>query len=322
MNNIKVSVICNTFNQADYIRDALDGFVIQKTNFDFEVLIHDDASTDGTQEIIKEYQSKYPKIIKPIFESENQYSKGVKISLEIQYPRVKGKYIAFCEGDDYWTDPYKLQKQYDVLEEHLNIDMCAHKSLVVDAETNKVIKTTAPLNDSGIIPCSSLIYSRGERVIDSASIFFRRELIDNIPEFRKIFTLDYTLRIQGALRGGIFYLNDCMSVYRWLSKGSWTKSNNNNPHFWHMIAQKRIKALESLDKETEYKFHDAVLKEIIFTEVEEIYSYGNCRLLWGNRYKSEFQKHNLSWKIKACIKMVCPFINKKRNVQPALSSLK
>lgn len=322
MKEVTVSVICNTFNQVDYIRDALYGFVKQKTNFNFEVLIHDDASTDGTQDIIKEYEIKYPKIIKPIYETENQYSKGAKISLELQYPRVKGEYVAFCEGDDYWIDPYKLQKQYDALESHPDIDMCSHKSAVVDAETNKVIKITAPLEKEGIIPCSSLIYSRGERVIDSASVFFRRDLIDDIPEFRKILTLDYTLRIQGALRGGIYYLNDCMSVYRWHAAGSWTKANGSNALFWHKLDEQKIIALESLDKDTGHKFHKAVSNEIICIEANEIYSYGNCRLLLNNRYKKEFQKHDISWKMKAILKMIMPFINRKRKTQPALSSHK
>lgn len=322
MKEVVVSVICNTFNQAGYIGDALDGFVKQKTKFNFEVLIHDDASTDGTQDIIKKYEKKYPSIIKPIYESENQYSKGVKISLELQYPRVKGIYIAFCEGDDYWTDPYKLQKQYDALENHPDIDMCSHKSVVVDAQTKKVIKTTAPLEKEGIIPCSKLIYSRGERVVDSASMFFRRNLIDAIPEFRKILTLDYTLRIQGALRGGIYYLNDCMSVYRWHANGSWTKANGSNAFFWHKLDQQKIAALECLDVEARYKFHDAVSKEIICIEANEIYSYGECRLLLNDRYKSEFKAHDASWKIKAIIKMIMPSINRKRKTQPALSSQK
>ena len=95
---------------------CLDGFMMQQTNFAFEVLIHDDASTDGTTEIIKEYEAKYPEIIKPIYEEENQWVKGRRGSAVFNFPRAKGKYIAMCEGDDYWTDPLKLQKQVDFLE--------------------------------------------------------------------------------------------------------------------------------------------------------------------------------------------------------------
>ena len=116
--DIKISIICNAFNHARYIRDTLDGFVMQKTDFKFEILIHDDASTDETADIIREYEAKYPDLIKPIYQKENQYSKDVWITDVFQLRRSKGKYIALCEGDDYWTDPDKLQKQYDALESH------------------------------------------------------------------------------------------------------------------------------------------------------------------------------------------------------------
>ena len=113
-----VSICCLAFNHEPYIRKCIEGFLMQKTCFSFEVLIHDDASTDKTAEIIREYEAKYPKIVKSIYQSENQYSKGIKVSQIYQFPRAKGKYIAICEGDDYWTDPLKLQKQVDFLEKN------------------------------------------------------------------------------------------------------------------------------------------------------------------------------------------------------------
>ncbi|MFK2238497.1 glycosyltransferase family 2 protein [Bacteroides fragilis] len=106
-----VSIFCITYNHSSYIRQCLDGFLIQKTNFPFEVLIHDDASTDDTAGIIKEYEAKYPDIIKPIYQVENQYSKGLDINIVYNLPRARGKYIAMCEGDDYWIDPLKLQNK-------------------------------------------------------------------------------------------------------------------------------------------------------------------------------------------------------------------
>jgi len=101
-----------------YIKDALEGFLIQKTDFPFEILINDDASTDSTADIIREYEAQYPNLIKPIYQTENQYSQGKKPNQEFNFPRAIGKYIALCEGDDYWTDPLKLQKQLDFLEEN------------------------------------------------------------------------------------------------------------------------------------------------------------------------------------------------------------
>jgi len=99
---------------------------MQKTTFPFEILIHDDASTDGTADIIREYEVKYPDIIKPIYQTENQYSRGINPYLAFVYPRAQGKYIALCEGDDYWIDPLKLQKQVEFLENKKNISIVIH----------------------------------------------------------------------------------------------------------------------------------------------------------------------------------------------------
>ena len=107
----KVSIICITYNQEKYVRQALDGFVMQKTNFPFEVIIHDDASTDKTADIIREYQAKYPDIIKPIFQTVNQFSQGKDPIIYFILDKIQGQYVTINEGDDYWTDENKLQKQ-------------------------------------------------------------------------------------------------------------------------------------------------------------------------------------------------------------------
>lgn len=125
MINPLVSISCITYNHSNFIRECMDGFLMQKTNFPFEILIHDDCSTDGTKEIIENYAEKYPDIIKPLYEEENQYQNGKPAgSIVWNFPRAKGKYIAICEGDDYWTDPLKLQKQVDFLEAHQEYGMC------------------------------------------------------------------------------------------------------------------------------------------------------------------------------------------------------
>ncbi len=115
---ILVTVRCLAYNHAPYIRQCLEGFVMQKTSFRFQVIIHDDASTDGTDDIIREYAEKYPDIIVPIFETENQYSKRNGAISRQMNRLMKGTYAAYCEGDDYWTDPLKLQKQVSFLEQH------------------------------------------------------------------------------------------------------------------------------------------------------------------------------------------------------------
>ena len=111
-----LSICCIAYNQEDYIENTIQGFLIQKTNFRYEIIIHDDASDDNTGNIIRKYAKEEPDLFIPIYQVENKYSKMIKPLQNFVFPKVQGKYIALCEGDDYWTDPYKLQKQIDFLE--------------------------------------------------------------------------------------------------------------------------------------------------------------------------------------------------------------
>ena len=135
--NPKLSICCITYNHAKFIRQALDGFMMQKTNFPFEIIIHDDASTDGTADIIREYEQKYPEIIRPTYQTQNQWSKGVNILKTFVYPKIQGQYVALCEGDDYWTDENKLQKQVDYLDAHPEVSVCFHPVNIVWEDGSK-----------------------------------------------------------------------------------------------------------------------------------------------------------------------------------------
>lgn len=123
-----VSVVCHTYNHENFIEDALNGFLIQETIFPFEIIVHDDASQDDTQKIIKNYQSLYPKIIKSILQTSNIYSKGERPPM-YSFPAAKGKYIAFCEGDDFWVDKNKLQIQCNFLESNADFSICYTDSI-------------------------------------------------------------------------------------------------------------------------------------------------------------------------------------------------
>ena len=125
-----VSVLCQTYNHEQYISECLQSIVAQKVNFRYEILVHDDASTDNTANIIRKFEREYPDLIKPIYQEVNQWSLGNKVFSGIQLPRCTGKYIAICEGDDYWTDPLKLQKQVDILEGNENIGLVYAKARV------------------------------------------------------------------------------------------------------------------------------------------------------------------------------------------------
>ena len=122
-----VSIRCLVYNHEPYLRQCLDGFVMQQTTFPFEAIVHDDASTDGSAAILREYAEKYPDIIKPIYETENQWGKGTISKSMDAAMHPNSKYIASCEGDDYWTDPNKLQIQVDFLENHPDFSLTVHE---------------------------------------------------------------------------------------------------------------------------------------------------------------------------------------------------
>lgn len=255
---IMVSVICSAYNQEKYIAEALDSFLMQRTDFAFEVLVHDDASTDSTADIIRRYQKKYPDLIKPYFQTENQYSKGISISLVYQFPRAQGKYLAICEGDDYWTDPLKLQKQFDVMERHPECDMCACGSVIIDAETGRALGHSMRLEKTGVIPARSVIDGEGGRFVMTNSLFFRRELNDRLPEFRRIINYDYTLQIHGALRGGLMYIAEEMTAYRSGAPGSWTVKMKGDPRKKLNHYTRVGRALKQLDKDTNGEYRSTI----------------------------------------------------------------
>lgn len=266
MEDIAVSVICNTYNHAAYIKDALDGFVMQKTNFKFEVLVHDDASTDGTADIVREYEAKYPDIIKPIYQKENQYSQQIQITLTYQYPRVKGKYIAFCEGDDYWTDCLKLQKQFDAMEAHPDIDICAHASSVLDMKTAKFrLHATSPADT--VLSADEVIEGGGSYV-STCTLFCRSKLIENLPDSMKYYHLDYIIQINGSLRGGMLYLNDDMAVYRFLTNNSWSTTHSTESTRTYKHCAKLYNALEMIDEESDRKCSLSIKKHLQFLKKE------------------------------------------------------
>lgn len=139
MGNPIVSICCLTYNHRNYVNRTIDSFLNQKTNFPFEIIIHDDCSTDGTEAVVKKYAENYGKYIIPVIQKDNQYSQGIKPIFRYVFPLVRGKYIALCEGDDYWTDPYKLQKQVDFLEQNDDYSMVCTDYDTLDTRDQKIV---------------------------------------------------------------------------------------------------------------------------------------------------------------------------------------
>lgn len=216
-----VSVACITYNHEKYIEDAIEGFLIQETDFPFEILIHDDASTDNTANIVREYVEKYPNIIKPIFQKENQYSKGFKMNLEFNFPRAKGKYIALCEGDDYWTDPKKLQIQVVFLEE--NPDYVITYTAVKAFDENGIIETYV----GGALNDLSEKQLKRASPINTLTTCFRNVITEYPPEFSIAKLGDLTIwSLLGAYGKGKFISEIKPSAYRVHDSGIHSKKSS------------------------------------------------------------------------------------------------
>lgn len=217
----KVAIRCITFNQEKYIRDALESFVAQKTDFPFVAIIHDDASTDKTQEIIQEYSNRYPDIILPILQKENQYSKGqgsfapITKTMNEAVEASEAEYAAPCEGDDYWIDPLKLQKQVDFLEANPDYGMVYGKSQGYDQVNKKVIKILGKpyknfkelVTTSFEVPTATVLYRT-----DTYNRAYREYL-----ENKKWMMGDLPLSLSLATKSKIKFLDEELGVYRILS---------------------------------------------------------------------------------------------------------
>lgn len=246
MDGIVVSIICNTYNHEKYIARALDSFLEQETDFRYEILLHDDASTDNTKKVIDEYCKKNGKVIRPICQTENQYSKNSAIDLRFQFPRARGDFIAFCEGDDYWCDKRKLQKQVDALLKNPSINICTHASYI--KKNGKTVGIISPNKFNSVIPVSEVIEGGGGFVA-TASIMIRRSVIDDISNFYSKYPFDYSLQIMGALNGGMLYLADYMSVYNILTENSWTMACSKNRGLAILWERKVLNMLQALKEE-------------------------------------------------------------------------
>lgn len=272
-----VSISCLTYNHEKYVRKALEGFLMQKTDFIYEVLIHDDASVDSTQDIIREYEEKYPDIIKPVYQKQNQYSQGnTNINFEFNYSRAQGKYIAYCEGDDYWTDPLKLQKQVDYMEKHPDCSLCFHGIMDVD-ESGRDMAPFCPFDESCALTTQQVVMA--QRQYGFVSFMFRREHIENLPEF--YFTCpigDVPLTLIMAAKGHLYYIKDIMACYRNQSVGSWTSdlwSGGNEEKLKKHLEDMR-QVYRAFDEYTGGKYREAVefaLRRIDFSEASGMRDY-------------------------------------------------
>ena len=289
---VMVSICCITYNQEEYIRDALDGFLSQETDFSYEVLIHDDASTDGTADIIREYARQYPEIIKPILQTENQYAKGLtNVSGTYNFPRAKGRYIAMCEGDDYLTDPHKLQRQTDYMEAHPDCSLVFHSACIEVQGRALTERRMRPYRRSRRVSPEEIIDKTSG--YPTASLMFRADMVKILPDFYVNAPLaDIPLQLMAAARGWAYYMDRPMCVYRLGGAFSWTTlmKQGDYERKQRQYYQDMKKMYRGFDRETGGRFHEVArraLARIYFLTKVNTKQYGEVLAKRNRRFYRE-----------------------------------
>lgn len=277
-----VTVRTSTYQHGPFIRECIESVLAQKTNFPFEFIIGEDFSTDGTREIVFEYAKKYPDIIRVITAD---YNVGMKANGRRCRQAARGKYLATCEGDDYWTDPTKLQQQVDILEAHPEYSLCFHNAEVIYDDRN-IRPHLFALYEKEVYTIEDVI--NRPWFIPTQSMMIRQNLIQH-PEWTKyIYNGDLSLQLMFAAQGPFYCINKPMSIYRrHRNSMSATKA-------WHFAPMKIIQLLCYFDMHTEFKHHQLILArtEEITRDFYRVFLYERplpVRLLSFDYYWLKFQ---------------------------------
>jgi glycosyltransferase involved in cell wall biosynthesis len=252
-----VSVFSLVYNHENFIRRAIDSWLMQKTSFKFEIVIGEDCSTDKSREIVLSYAKKYPDIIKVITSDTNV---GMRENSRRTKNACTGKYIAFCEGDDYWIDPNKLQIQVEFMEKNPDFSLCFHDAILLWDEKTWPPKYFVPLNQKEVSTTEDVIENY---FIPTASMLVRAEYIKRLPEwFEKIYNGDWATQLILSTQGKIKYIDELMSVYR-KNIGGLSGSIGKDVEF---VNGKKIELLNYFNQYSENKYADLINQKIATLE--------------------------------------------------------
>ena len=260
-----VSICCLAYNHAPYIAQALDGMLMQR-GVDFEILIHDDASTDGTDEIIRDYEHRHPDIIRALYEKENQHSlyaaKGfTNTSAIFNFPRARGRYIAMCEGDDFWNDADKLAMQTAYMQEHDNCTLTLHSAHMLTGDSTSPSGLMRPYRSERMIIPQEIVDKKSG--YPTASLVFRTDVMMKLPEFyMKAPIGDIPIQLTMASEGYAYYFDRPMCTYRYARRGSWTHELLASPDAADRQARyaRQMKEMyEGFDSYTYGRYHEEAL---------------------------------------------------------------
>lgn len=310
IDNPIVTIRCLTYNHEAFIADALDSFLMQETTFPFEIIVHDDASTDNTRQIIESYYNKYPKIIKPLFEEQNQYSKNKKFLGDIIRNYAKGEYIAFCEGDDYWISKTKLQQQYEALIKHKNCYFCVHKTQIIGNVKNMNILPITNF-DAGVIESDIFLNHMNIYNFHTSSFFFNKDkLLTYYSEDLKFIKVsmvgDIPLMLYFGCIGDVYYISDFMSVYRKNNKSSWTDKHLHDIDVYVKTAISMIQMMKEFNIYTNNKYETMCKKYINNWEFGIYFRTNDYKKIKDKRYAGEWKLLSFSRKIVVYIGCIFP----------------
>lgn len=306
----KVSVLCMAYNHAPYIRQALEGFAAQRPGFAFEVLINDDASTDGTADIIREYAGRYPEILRPLFQEKNQYSQGVDIIASLLVPAARGEYCAFCEGDDYWTDPDKLRLQAEFLDTHPEYAACVHNSMALTVGSSAPAAPLFPSGGDRDIPFD-LMVKGPSHAFHTSSVLVRRQWLETLPEFYRIALAhgfgDYPQDLWFCLNGKIRFLDRCMSVYRIHSNpGAWSSGVDRNYGKLMRFVTGELEMLQAMLPLLSPAQAESANREILLRRYELLELKGDAAGQLQPPFDEIYRSKDFSYKLKHFIKRSFP----------------
>ena len=309
-----VSVLCTAFNHEPYIRQTLQSFVDQQTDFPFEVLVNDDCSTDGTAAIIREFEAKYPAVIRPFFQEKNLYSQGKYIYKEVFYPAARGRYIAKCEGDDYWTDPTKLQQQVDFMRSHPEYSACVHNTTLVYCVGNR--KERPLLNSGGDHDVRIEDVAKGvSYCFHTSSVLAKKEIISDLPPFFDVGYShgfgDHPEALWLIFNGPIRYIDKCMSIYR-INSGekSWSIGVDNQYAKLRDFVAGEKELLEACLPDAPAEFREAIEHEKLEREFELMYIEGRDAEQRKPPYDAILRKKPFSYRAVNAVKSCFPGLNR------------
>jgi len=312
-NDCMVSIICTAYNHEEFIRDALESFVSQKTNFPFEILVNDDASPDGTADIIREYEARYPQLFRVFYQAENQYSQGVNVENDILIAAARGKYIALCEGDDCWTDSLKLQTQVDYLESNPDCSACVGNTVVHYCDGSVSDALHSDRAGEHDVEFSYILSGMGNSYHPS-TLVFRSEFAESLPEYFYIgFTYgfdDLPRALYLAQCGRIHYIDRPMSLYRIGSNPSSWSANVESYKKLLRFLRGQIAVMERLLNYTEGERRQQVQDAILEHEFELMYIEGRDREQRKGPYRELLRRQPLSYRVKNLVKCLFPGIQK------------